>query len=171
MERSVFAEEFVAQAIFRMEEFTPRIRQCLAELSEEQIWLRPNRHSNSVGNLVLHLCGNIGQYILSSLAGRPDSRERDAEFAARGGLSGPELARRLSTTVDQAVAVIGACPEAELLRKRDVQGFQLSGIGIIVHVVEHYSYHTGQIAFWTKALRDMDLGFYADLDLNIQNPD
>jgi uncharacterized damage-inducible protein DinB len=171
MERSPFADEFIAQAIFRMEEFTPRILQCLEVLSEEQIWQRPNGHSNSVGNLVLHLCGNIGQYILSSLAGAPDTREREAEFATRGGPGRAELAARLSATVSRAVAVLRDCPEAELLRERSVQGFTLTGIGIVIHVVEHYSYHTGQIAFWTKALRDIDLGFYADLDLNIPNAD
>ena len=61
--------------------------------------------------------------------------------------------------------------EEELMRKRMVQGFEYSGIGIIIHVTEHFSYHTGQIAFWTKQLKNKDLGFYADRDLEIKNDD
>lgn len=169
MERSPFAEEFIRQSVFRMEEFTPRVLQCLAELSEEEAWRRPNASSNSVGNLVLHLCGNITQYILSSLGEQTDARDRDAEFAVDGGWSRAALGDKLRDTVNEAVAVMRDCTEASLLRVRSVQGFSLSGIGIIVHVVEHYSYHTGQIAYWTKILKDKDLGFYADQDLNTHN--
>jgi len=164
-----FFEEFKAQSLAYFEANTPRIQQCLSELSEAEVWLRPNSSSNSVGNLVLHLCGNITQYALSSLGGQPDSRARDAEFAAEGGFTKQELWEKLAATTTEATRVIAAADEAELLRVRTVQGFQMSGIGIVVHVTEHYSYHTGQIAFWTKQLKNKDLGFWADLDLNAKN--
>lgn len=162
-------QELAAQIILRMEENTPRIEKCLAELSETEIWQRPNAASNSIGVLILHLCGNITQYVISSLGNNTDTRNRDAEFAAEGGFTKAELLKKLSDTVRQAVDIIRQTDREAFLQVRSVQGFQMSGIGIVVHVCEHYSYHTGQIAFWTKLLKDKDLGFYADLDLNVKN--
>lgn len=161
--------EFISHAIFRMAENTPRIANCLDELSEEEVWQRPNDSSNSVGNLILHLCGNITQYIHSALGGKPDERTRDMEFALTGGIKKGELMSMLGDVVSEAAAVIKQMDETELMRSRMVQGFELSGIGIIMHVVEHYSYHTGQIAFWTKQMTNRDLNFYADMDLNVKN--
>jgi uncharacterized damage-inducible protein DinB len=161
--------EFRRSIIEYLNENTPRIQKCLAELSEEEVWQRPNTNSNSVGNLILHLCGNITQYVISSLGGAPDARVRDAEFAAKGGMNKAELEEKLVETLKTATAVIEQADESELLRVRTVQGFQKSGVDILVHVTEHYSYHTGQIAFWAKLLKDKDLGFYANLDLNIRN--
>ncbi len=163
---SNLAAEFRAQAIFRMEESTRMFRRAWEMLPDVALWQRPNEASNSAGNLVLHLCGNMRQYIHSGLGGQPDVRERDAEFAARGGYSKPDLWAMLEQTVAEACDIIRQADEADLLRVRRVQGFQLSGVGIIMHVVEHYSYHTGQLAFWVKCLQNTDLGFYAGIDLN-----
>lgn len=163
---SAFAAEFRTQAIFRMEESTRMCRRALEDLPEEALWQRPNEASNSVGNILLHLRGNIRQYIHSGLGGQPDVRERDAEFAARGGYTKAQLWTMLEQTVREACDIIRQADDDNLLRVRRVQGFQLSGIGIVLHVVEHYSYHTGQIAFWVKYLRNTDLGFYAGFDLN-----
>ncbi|GAB4493443.1 MAG: hypothetical protein OHK0019_17390 [Saprospiraceae bacterium] len=164
-------QEIKEQIILRMEENTPRIEKCLAELSEAEVWQRPNPASNSVGNLILHLCGNITQYAISSLGNKVDIRDREAEFAAEGGFSKAELLEKLTWTVREAVETIRRASREELLRERAVQGFRMSGIGIIVHVCEHYSYHTGQIAFWTKILKNKDLEFYAGIDLTVKNED
>lgn len=161
--------EFISQSIFRMDESTHRIKLCLENLPEDAIWQRPNKASNSIGNLMLHLCGNIRQYAISSLGGVGDIRVRDAEFAAQSGPGKLELLERLTQTVEEAKACMRNMTATELLRMRNVQGYHLSGIGIIIHVTEHYSYHTGQIAFWTKCLQDRDLGFYAGVDLNVKN--
>lgn len=161
--------EFLDQSARRMEENTPRILKCLSELSEEEVWKHPNESLNSVANLILHVCGNITQYIISSLGGAEDKRERDREFSASGGIRKQELITRLTETVSQATKIIRGQDERSLLGVRMVQGFQLTGIGIIVHVVEHYSYHSGQIAFWTKLLKGKDLGFYKGMNLNIRN--
>ena len=166
---SSIAKEFREQCISRIEENTPRIDKCLAELTEDEVWARPNDASNSIGNMILHLCGNIRQYAISSLGGIPDVRQRDEEFAAKGGYTRQELLDKLSATVSEAIDTIRNADEESLLKVRSVQGFDLSGIGIIIHVTEHYSYHTGQIAFWTKLLKAKDLGFYANIDLNIKN--
>jgi uncharacterized damage-inducible protein DinB len=164
-----FIEEFIGQAIHRIDENTQKLATCMQELNESEIWKRPNLHSNSVGNIILHLCGNIRQYAISSLGNSKDVRERDKEFSADGGNSGPELFRKLTDTIEQAKNIIQSTTEEELLRERKVQGYTHSGIGIILHVTEHYSYHTGQIIFWTKLLKDKDLGFYAEIDLNVKN--
>ena len=161
--------ELITQAIYRLEENTPKIQKCLDELTEDEIWQRPNPSSNSIGNIILHLCGNITQYILSALGGIEDKRERDKEFSTKGGLSKKELFDKLQSTLTQATDIIRDINKEDLLRKRLVQGFELSAIGIILHVVEHYSYHTGQTIFWTKLLKGKDLGFYSNTDLNKKN--
>ncbi len=168
MEKEI-THEFITQSIFRMDESTHRIQLCLETLPEAAVWQRPNASSNSIGNLILHLCGNIRQYAISSLSGAEDTRVRDAEFAAQAGPGKLELLQRLTSTVEEAKTCIRNMTAAELLRLRYVQGYHLSGMGIIIHVTEHYSYHTGQIAFWIKCLQDRDLGFYAGVDLNAKN--
>ncbi len=164
-----FLSEFSHHACYRLDESSRMVRKALAELDEADIWKRPNAASNSIGNLILHLCGNIRQYAISALGNIADARQRDAEFATREGYSKAELLHMLQQTVDEAKATIQRSDAENWLRVRSVQGFEFSGIGIVIHVVEHYSYHTGQIAFWTKLLKDKDLGFYDGLDLNIRN--
>ncbi len=166
---TAFTKELIEQSIFRMEENNDRIEKCLALLSEDEVWKKPNASSNSVGNLILHLCGNIRQYIVASLGKADDFRNRDSEFSATGGFTKKELLGKLISTVAAAVNTLKDLKDQDLLAVKSVQGFDLSGIGIIVHVVEHYSYHAAQIAFWTKLLKDKDLGFYADQDLNVKN--
>jgi uncharacterized damage-inducible protein DinB len=162
-------DEFISQSVFRLNENTPRIKKCFDEMTEEELWQRPNDVSNSAGNLVLHLCGNITQYIISALGNNEDIRARDEEFAARGGMGKAELFKKLEDTVAKATAVMKSATGEALMQAYSVQGFTYTGIGIIIHVVEHYSYHTGQMAFWTKMLKSKDLGFYAHIDLNVKN--
>jgi uncharacterized damage-inducible protein DinB len=161
--------EFKEHSIDRIERNTPRITKCLEQLSEKEVWQRPNDSSNSIGNLILHICGNMRQYIISSIGGEQDRRERDKEFSATGGYTKAELLQRLETTVNEAVQVVKDATIDELLRIRSVQGYNYSGVGNIIHVTEHYSYHAGQVAFWTKLLKNKDLGFYANINLNVKN--
>lgn len=163
------SKEFMEQSIYRIQESTKRVLTCLKQVDEEKIWASNNGNSNSIGNLILHLCGNIRQYIVSALGDMEDTRMRDLEFSTRSGFTKDELSNRLNNTVSQAVQVIKTCDEVKLLKVFSVQGFRLSGIGIIIHVTEHYSYHTGQIAFRTKQLIDKDLKFYGGVDLNAKN--
>ncbi len=165
----VLIKEFIEQSVYRMEESTKRIVKCLDEIDETDVWRSPNDNSNSVGNLILHLCGNIRQYAISALAGKEDVRQRDKEFSAKAGHRKSALLKELTNTVSEAAAIIENSNGDSLTKIYHVQGFNLSGIGIIIHVTEHYSYHTGQIAFWTKQLTNKDLGFYAGIDLNIKN--
>ena len=169
MSNTTLSEEFIDQAIFRLNENTRKIEKCLDELSEEEIWKRPNKSSNSVGNLILHLCGNVTQYIISSLGEKEDNRNRDFEFKAEGGYNKSGLIKKLTITIQQAFEILREQNDQDQLKIRSVQGFNLSGTGIILHVVEHYSYHTGQIIFWTKLLKDIDLEFYAGVNLDKKN--
>ena len=160
-------QDFIQQSIIRMNESTERIKICLDKLSEDQVWHKPNENTNTIGNLILHLCGNITQYAIASLSSKKDERKRSLEFSTTGGYNKNELWQKMESTALLATDTIKNISESELLRVRNVQGFELSGVGIIVHVVEHYSYHTGQIALLTKLLINKDLRFYGDMDLEI----
>ena len=109
------------------------------------------------------------QYIISSIGGSPDHRNRDEEFTASNTFNKTALLQLLQETTTKAKEVLQTVNEAELLRTRQVQGFNFSGIGAALHAVEHFSYHTGQIAFWVKLLKNKDLQFYAGVNLNIKN--
>lgn len=162
-------EELVWNAGYRMNESLRMIKICLEQLSEDEIWQKPNESSNSIGNLILHLCGNITQYGIASIQNLEDTRQRHQEFSTVSGYTKAELVKKLEDTISDAKRAFYDAPLNELLRKRNVQGFNFSGVGNIIHVTEHLSYHTGQIALWTKILQNKDLGFYGDVDLNIKN--
>ncbi len=154
------------EACRRLEESRIRIHACVGRLSDEQIWHRPNTHVVSVGNLVLHLTGNVEQWINTALGGAADNRTRDQEFSEIGPVDRQVLLANLNTTMKRAIALINSLREEDLTRWWPVQGFRESGTAIVVHVVEHFSYHTGQITLHTKLLLDIDTDFYAGQDLN-----
>jgi uncharacterized damage-inducible protein DinB len=140
-----------------------RIQDCLQRLTDEQIWSRGAETENAVGNLVLHLSGNVRQWIVSGVGGEPDRRDRDAEFAARASRGGQELTTHLRAAVDAATAIIEKLPHEDLTRRFTVQNYNVTVLEAIYHVVEHFSGHTGQIIFATKLLSGEDLGFYRHL--------
>jgi len=146
-------------------ESLPRIRKCIGLLTEDEIWHRPNAETVSVGNLVLHLCGNVRQWICTGLGGQPDHRERDKEFSTIGPIPTPELLDKLEQTLRDAETVLDALNPDSLLESRPVQIYQQTGVNILVHVVEHFSYHTGQIPYYTKTRKCVDTGYYAGQNL------
>ena len=129
-----FRKEFTEQVVYRNEENTKRIIKCLEEIDETETWKAPNDHSNSVANLILHLCGNITQYIISALGNSSDQRERDKEFSTKDGYTKKEVAEKLNITISEANRIIRNISNDDLSKKYTVQGFNLSGIGIIIHV-------------------------------------
>ena len=146
-----------------LDEYVPRIRRCVELLGPEEIWKKPSPHGNSVGSLLLHLAGNTRQWILSGIDGAADLRDRDAEFAATDSDASPgELMDRLEETVREAVAVVEGMTADDFVREREFQGgrFRGDGAGGVLHVLEHFSGHAGQIYAWTKQLRGVDLKFY-----------
>ena len=169
IKENALVEELVKNALYGMDENSRMILKSLEEISEAELWLKPNESLNSIANLIMHLCGNITQYVISSLGEVEDLRNRDLEFSASDGASKSALMGKLEETVNTAKRVIFDANLDQLLKIRAVQGFSLSGVGVIMHAVEHYSYHTGQIAFWVKQLKNKDLGFYVGTDLNVKN--
>jgi uncharacterized damage-inducible protein DinB len=148
----------------KLDQLCGRIETCADKLTPEQVWARGTQNENAVGNLMLHLAGNLRQWILHGVGGQPDNRVRDAEFDARGEISVDELKRRLRTTVDEAVALIHVLPPERLVETRTIQKhYDVTVLEAIYHVVEHFSGHAGQIIFATKVLTGDDLGFYAYL--------
>ena len=147
-------------------ESVPRIHKCLNNLSLEEIWHRHNEHTNSVGNLVLHLCGNVRQYLLSGIEGQEDVRARDLEFSEKGPIEKEVLTKELDALMDEVTAALDGISAEDLIREVGVQGFQENVTSILIHVTEHFSYHVGQITFYTKFIKDIDTGYYAGLDLN-----
>jgi uncharacterized damage-inducible protein DinB len=145
-------------------QLTGRIEDCLGRLTYDQIWLRNNDNANSVGNLVLHLCGNVRQWIGCGVGGHVDLRDRDSEFAARGGLQPVELSQRLQAVISEATGIIRSLPPERLTETRTIQKYDVTVMEAILHVVEHFAQHTGQIIFAAKLLTGQDLGYYKHLD-------
>jgi uncharacterized damage-inducible protein DinB len=156
--------QFLDFSIRKLEQLTQRIGECVARLSTEQIWMRSGDHDNAVGNLLLHLSGNVRQWIVAGIGGQPDMRVRDSEFAARGEIAPAELMQKLESTVAEAVAVLKAVNPDRLMETYQPQKYRVTIMEGIYHVVEHFAQHTGQIVFATKLLTGQDLGFYKHLN-------
>jgi uncharacterized damage-inducible protein DinB len=168
---------FLRHARFRLlEDYFVKIAAAVDALDDEQVWRRPNESSNSVGNLLLHMSGNARQWIVSGVGGAEDRRDRASEFAARGSASKAELMDLVKTTLDEADAVLaeieGECAaansDAPLQRVCKAQAYEVTVLDAIFHVVEHFSYHTGQIIFAAKCLAEGRVSFYDDRRLNLE---
>jgi hypothetical protein len=144
--------------------FWPRMKECIAPLTEQQIWWRPNDASNSIGNLLLHLDGNVRQWLVTSFNKSEDQRNRPVEFAAQSGLSAADLLARLGATLDEAAKVLDRLTVDELLAPYEIQGYRVHGLHAVYQVVEHFGLHYGQIVYITKSLLAKDLGFYKELN-------
>ena len=146
-----------------------RIASCLDLLTDEQIWQQPSKSAVSIGNLCLHLHGNVRQWIVSGLGGAKDERVRDNEFSDHRTHSKDELVDQLRNTITEAQNVLRSLTIEQLEQDMRIQGFATNTTAAITHVVEHFSYHTGQITLLTKIATDADLGYYAKHNLNISN--
>lgn len=160
MESQRLRDEFCTYAAGRLRDNLQQIEKCVSLLTVDQVWSRPNEVSNSIGNLLLHLRGNVGQWIVSSIGGAEDHRDRPAEFAQRDALPIEEVLPPLIATVNEAAKVVLALPEERLLEEVTIQGYSVSVLAAIFHVVEHFSLHTGQIVYQTKILTGLDLSLY-----------
>jgi uncharacterized damage-inducible protein DinB len=153
--------EFSRNKLFN--QYWPRLRKAVEPLSQEQIWWRPNAESNSIGNLVLHLNGNMWQWLVASFNGLNDQRDRPAEFNATGDLSAADLLDRLGQTIDEAAKTLARLTPEELLATWQIQGYTVTGLAAVYQVVEHFGLHFGQIVYITKMQEGRDLGFYSEL--------
>jgi len=151
---------FLDYSARKLRQLGGRIEDCLGRLTAEQIWVRHAESENAVANLVLHLSGNVREWIVSAVGGQPDVRQRDAEFAARGGWAVDGLAKHLHAAVEDAAGVIETLAPERLAERVAVQGYNVTVLEAIYHAVEHFSGHTGQIVYATKLLTGEDLEYY-----------
>jgi uncharacterized damage-inducible protein DinB len=140
------------------------MRGCVESLSDEDVWWRPNDSSNSIGNLLLHLNGNVRQWLVASFSGSADARDRPAEFAEHHQLPRKELLAVLGATLEEASETLAGLTEADLLRTLHIQGYTVSGVEAVYQVVEHFAMHYGQVVYVTKLRQARSLGFYRELD-------
>jgi len=146
-----------------------RILQCMDRLSIDQIHHRPNGNSNSINNLIIHLDGNVRQWLISTMSSASDLRTRDQEFDPDNQLSKEELQRVLAILEDDIRSILTNIEKINLQEVQEVQCYKESNLAILVHVIEHFSYHVGQITYITKMLLDIDTGYYAGQDLTKVN--
>jgi len=149
-------------------DYLPKIERCLAGLSDEDIWWRPNEASNSIGNLLLHLCGNVRQWIVGGVGGRAFERERQREFDERERIPAAELLDGLRSVVAEADAVIDGLDAEALAGERSIQGYDVNVLTAVYHVVEHFSMHTGQIIFLCKTRGGEDLELWRPPEAPVQ---
>lgn len=141
-------------------EYYPKIRRALAGLTEEDLWWRPNPASNSMGNLVLHLAGNVRQWVVAGIGGAPDTRDREEEFRKKGRETQESLLEVLEEALAEADEVLAGLTLSTLQEERVIQGMSVTVLGAVYHVVEHFSMHTGQIIYLSKLRTGRDLEFY-----------
>ena len=138
----------------------PKIQAALERVDDAGLWWRPNPASNSLGNLLLHLAGNLREWVVSGVGGAPDRRDRAAEFAAAGEPGRAELLASLTEAVLDADAVLARTDPDSLGERRQIQGRDVAVLEAIYHAVEHFAMHTGQILYLVKLRTGHDLGFY-----------
>jgi len=161
---NAIAALFLDYSCRKLENMTDNLRVCLEKLTDTQIWERHGAHENSVGNLVLHLCGNMRQWVIAGVGAAPDVRRRDEEFSTEGGMDGEELMGRFSVTVDETLKIIAAVPASRLVEIVHPQGRTVSVLDAIYQVVGHVQQHVGQIILLTKQMTG------TDLDLTMPRP-
>ena len=154
------AEFIEASRVFLRNDYLPKLLHCVERMSDDDLWWRPNEVSNSAGNLILHLCGNLRQWIVSSIGGVEFKRDRDAEFAARGPVPKSELVSNLKTVIEEVDAVLASLKPERLLDRFTVQKYNVSALQAVYHVVEHFGYHLGQILYIYKMRSGSDPRFY-----------
>ena len=154
---------FITYSVNKLRQLEGRIYDCVARLTPEQIWSRDAEAQNAVGNLMLHLSGNVTQWIVSSIGGAEDKRDRDAEFNAREGFSAAELKHHVQSAMDLAIPVIENVTAQRLTETIHVQNYDVTVLEAIYHVVEHFAEHTAQIIYATKLFTKRELEYYTHL--------
>jgi hypothetical protein len=143
-------QAYLAEARRRLAACHAKIQHCLGQLDDRQVWWRPAEALNSIGNLLLHLCGNVRQWIVAGVPGTPDTRDRPQEFAERGPIPRDELSRRLGAVVREAEAVLAGVTDAQLLEPRRIQGFDETVLSAIFDSLAHFNGHTQEIVYITR---------------------
>jgi len=164
--RDILVEEFQKRVF---EESYERIFKCLTLIKEEELWKQPSADIPSIGNMILHLCGNARQWMLSGLGDLTDNRNRDQEFVPHQDIKKAELIFLLQHLKVSLRELLEDLDERKLKEKYVIQGFEVTGFSVCIHVLEHFSYHTGQITTLTKLYSGKNTGYYLGINLNQHN--
>jgi uncharacterized damage-inducible protein DinB len=154
------SQAFLRKSRDLLAEYLEKIDRSLEPLADSDVWWRANDRSNSIGNLILHLCGNVTQWIVGGVGRRPYERLRQQEFDERRELPKTVLLERLGGVVATADRTLAELDASTLTEPRRIQGYDVTVLEAIYHVVEHFSMHTGQIILLAKARAGVDLGLW-----------
>ena len=146
-----------------------KIEHCLAQISTQQIWWRPFPNQNSIGNQILHMTGNLQQWVCCGVAEQPDTRDRESEFTERGPIDAEVLWQAMTQTVENAKAVLQSMTDATFVSNRTIQGFSTTALGAAVHSVSHFVGHAHQIIFTTRLILKDDYRFAWEPDADRSN--
>jgi uncharacterized damage-inducible protein DinB len=141
---------FVADARKTLADAQDKIVHCISQLDDDQLNWRPFEQQNSIANIILHLCGNVGQWIIAGVEQLPDTRHRPSEFSDRKQYSKTDVLARLALTVREAEATISRVTSETLLQPRRIQGFDISVLSAIFDAVSHFRGHSQEIVYITR---------------------
>lgn len=159
------AEIFISRSRYWLtKEYPIKLRHCVNALPRGVVWARPNHASNSVGNLLVHLTGNVTEWILSGIGAREFTRNRAGEFVRKEGEEASVLLDKLEAVLREADSVLAGLSEEDLERSIVIQGRETTVLAAVYHVVEHFAMHTGQIIFLTKTYAPNQIHFYEDAE-------
>jgi uncharacterized damage-inducible protein DinB len=158
-------EIFISRSRYWLtKEYPIKLRHCVNALPREAVWARPDAGSNSIGNLLVHLTGNVTEWILGGVGGQTINRNRAGEFAQKTGRDAAALLDDLEVVLNKADSVLARLNAKGLERSIVIQGRETTVLGAIYHVVEHFAMHTGQIVLMTKIHAPGKIHFYEDAD-------
>lgn len=159
----MIADLFISRSRYWLtKEYPIKLRHCVNALPRGKVWARPNESSNSIGNLLVHLTGNVTEWILGGVGGRSIKRNRAGEFAQADGADAGTLLDNLEAVLREADSVLAGLTEEDLERSIVIQERDTTILGAIYHVVEHFAMHTGQIVLLTKTYAPGKIRFYED---------
>ena len=144
-----FSSEFSVQICALLDQAVEKIDHCLDQLDDEQIWWRPEKGLNSIGNLLLHICGNLRQWCIVPVNDLPDNRKREAEFTTDH-MDRKELLDLVNSTVGEAKQSIRRIAGHQLLSQKLIQGFHVNLMNALLHTTTHFQGHTHQIIYLTR---------------------
>src|SRR5438045_3716806 len=98
---STIAVAYINECQRTLNESLRKIEHCVRQLSDDDVWWRPREEMNSIGNVLLHLSGNLRQWIVAGVGGAADVRDRPGEFAERQAIPREQLMATLRATVEE----------------------------------------------------------------------
>jgi len=152
MSQTDAAVAIVREVSNRMRALLERTEQAIGQLEDSQLWYRNHPTDNSIGNLVLHLVGNLRQWILSGIKNLPDTRDRPLEFSTQQGISKIDLLKMLRGTIEESCRAIDALPTSRITESKLIQDTDTTIAYALVMAVSHLGLHVGQIQFIAKGI-------------------